>query len=688
LRLAGLPPVSGRAARRPASRQRARKGLNHPFTRGASAAVGWGPRSEGRHHIDRRQFITTTGGAFAGARLLGTRARAAAGTPPNILVIVVDELRYPRVFPQGISDAGGFLSQFMPNTYSLVWQKGVKFAGHYTAACACTPARGTLVTGLYAQQSWLLITILDTPTTKVSPQPVLRPIYPTYGRLLQQAGFQTPYIGKWHLSIPSQNGRGLDAYGFDYRLYPDPTGSNLQGTIGDADPLYGNIGDGTNTGYLNDANIATQAAGWLQQRKPSDQPWCLTVDFINPHDKEFFPAGTEFLTYTNLFDSSANPKKFQQFIDFTDPKSGSPKYDWNTNPLKAPPSLAYPAVPPNWESADQIAKQKPSTQTFARLFQEAVWGGVNDDPSATDFSIVEYHTHPPLPMPYGVGRAPYSYWQRSLDSYTQIMGILDVQIANVINALPSAVANNTIIVLTSDHGEYAGAHGFVSGKAGSCYEEVYNVPLIVYDPTGRFTGDIDTIRTGLTSSVDILPLLVSLGYNGSRAWLTGDLFQIYGRRHDLLPMLKSASAAGRPYVVFTTDETVPQLYNFNKSPGHITGVRTADSKLGVYADWQRGTVNIAFNNTLEREYYDYTTPGGRAETANTNNEAAAHQLYQKLVTDILPNELRAPLPSLYAPAQTLAKIRYLTYVQLINSLTNAQLIASVGDILSVSVGDI
>ena len=49
-----------------------------------------------------------------------------------------------------------------------------------------------------------------------------------------------------------------------------PTGSNLQGTIGDADPVYGTgpTGDGTNKGYLNDDDIATQAMNLLAQRQP------------------------------------------------------------------------------------------------------------------------------------------------------------------------------------------------------------------------------------------------------------------------------------------------------------------------------------------------------------------------------------------------------------------------------------
>ncbi|HEY3908563.1 MAG TPA: sulfatase-like hydrolase/transferase [Stellaceae bacterium] len=618
--------------------------------------------------MQRRDFLkqaATAGGALAAAGLLPHESEAVAaeaglvaGPQPNILFIIVDEFRYPTVFPKGIHDAGGFLRKYMPHTYRRLWQRGVKFAGHFTAGTACSPARGGIVTGLYPQQSWLLTTILDAPDQTISYQPVLSRQYPTYGKLLRQAGYQTPYIGKWHLSIPQQPAP-LDAYGFAGMTLPDPTGSNLQGTVG-VEPLY-----------LSDTDIAGQAATWLGQQQAGAGPWCLTVGFINPHDKEFFPAGTEFQTFTNLFQSSTyNPNGYAQWIDFT---KGPPAYDWATNPLKAPPPQAYPAVPPNWESADQISRRKPSTQSFARLFQEAVWGGVNDDPQAAGFQIIKYRgTATDNGVPYGVAQAPYSYWQRSLDSYTQIMTVLDGNLKTVfdaVDALPAAVRDNTILVFTSDHGEYAGAHGFVSGKAGSCYDEVFNVPLIVADPSGRFTGDTASVRRNLTSSVDLLPLLVSLGYRGSREWLRqGDPALLYRGRHNLLPMLKSADAAGRLYVVFTSDEAVPNAFNFNGSPGHLIGLRTVNAKLGVYANWVPGGNSLAFDGTMEFEYYDYATPGGRAETDNRGRrDPGAALLYALLLHRVLPDELRAPLPPSLVPAQTVAANLYLDYVNLINS---------------------
>jgi hypothetical protein len=51
-----------------------------------------------------------------------------------------------------------------------------------------------------------------------------------------------------------------------------------------------------------------------------------------------------------------------------------------------------------------------------------------------------------------------------------------------------------------------------------------------------------------------------------------------------------------------------------------------------------------------------------------------------LLTDILPNELRGPLPSIYVPAQTTAKLQYIAYTELVNFLEIAQLSFSIGDI--------
>jgi uncharacterized sulfatase len=114
---------------------------------------------------------------------------------PNILFVIVDQLRYPvPPFPTsgtGLNPAGAitgadqFMAAFMPKTYNGIWKNGVVFANNHVGATACGPARATFVTGLYTQQTWNTATIAS--SLGNSP-PWLDPAYPTYGKLLSSAG--------------------------------------------------------------------------------------------------------------------------------------------------------------------------------------------------------------------------------------------------------------------------------------------------------------------------------------------------------------------------------------------------------------------------------------------------------------------------------------------------------------------
>ncbi|HVT49154.1 MAG TPA: sulfatase-like hydrolase/transferase [Vicinamibacterales bacterium] len=607
--------------------------------------------------MDRRDFLKKASAAGIGLALPQTADEAEARDvkPPNILFIMIDQMRFPSVYPQGVHNTAQFLARFMPHTYSL-WKSGVKFVNHFGASSACTPSRGVIVTGLYSQQQWITQTLTNAPGTKFSVVPVLDPGFPTYGKLLRAAGYATPYIGKWHLSL-EQARNPLEVYGFDGMTSPDPTGSNLQGAVGDEA-----------NGFLNDKEIATQAVRWLGDRKTSDKPWCLTVSFINPHDHEFFWGGTEFQTFNNLFDGQNTylPYTYYSSNNGTD---YPPVVSWDDDILKNPHSYGYPALPRNWETPQHLQNTKPSTHTFLRYFQGFVWGGISDDSTQTAFTIAQYPSSDPSLAGYGIGNAPYSYWQRNLDSYTQTMSVVDVQIGRVLNALPADVKNNTVVVFVSDHGDYVGAHGLVSNKAATAYDEAFHVPLIVVDHTGRFAGDVGANRTGLTSSVDLLNLLVSLGHNGSQQWMTGAYRQMYGKRHNMIPMLRSSGAPGRRYVLFATDELVQPLYNFNDSPLHIVCMRTATEKFAFYSKWRTYSANVV-PSSIELEFYDYTTPGGRLETANTPNDARVPALLNSLRNRFIPDELRAPLPGAYRFVQRRAQQAFLQYSYLVENPPN------------------
>jgi arylsulfatase A-like enzyme len=83
---------------------------------------------------------------------------------------------------------------------------------------------------------------------------------------------------------------------------------------------------------------------------------------------------------------------------------------------------------------------------------------------------------------------------------------IDAQYARLIGRLEAAGAlDNTIIVLTSDHGELLGAHGLYMKNVGA-FEEVYNIPLIVAGP-GISEGQTSDARIGLH---DLAPTLLEL----------------------------------------------------------------------------------------------------------------------------------------------------------------------------------
>jgi uncharacterized sulfatase len=556
---------------------------------------------------------------------LGILDKAAAlsaqeGERPNIVFILVDEMRFPTAFPDGISTPEQFIERFMPNLAEL-WKRGVVFDRYYSAGNACSPARATLATGLYPHQEWLC-------ATRTAAGPALQPAFPTYGKLLRDFGYRTPYIGKWHLSNPPANRRlagYLENYGFQGYTNPDPIGTNGQGAARDGD-------------------IADQAVRWLRRNGRRGAPFCLTVSFVNPHDKQFFWAGSEGDRYEQLFSDQA----LQPFVK-----------DYETVAGEAEPRpQGFPEVPPNWESlADLAAHGKPPTQAMFRAFQEVVWGGATDDSGGSGFSV---QPSPTEPSRLGVGVGPYPYWQRGSDMYALVLNMVDEQIGRVVAAVPEERLGNTVFVFASDHGEYAGVHGLLSGKIGSAYEEAIRVPLVVVDPSRRFARDVGRTRHQLVSSVDLAPMLVTLGNRGSDAWIRGEYRRIYGERLDVVRVLRDARARGRSHVLFATDEIVPAALNYDHSPIHILAVRTPLLKLVTYSHWAPGTTRPV-RSTLRTEFYDYRFANARSETRSRPDDPAIPALLRRLFGEWVPQQMEAPLPRRLRPAVARARAGYLAF---------------------------
>jgi arylsulfatase A-like enzyme len=172
--------------------------------------------------------------------------------------------------------------------------------------------------------------------------------------------------------------------------------------------------------------------------------------------------------------------------------------------------------------------------------------------------------------------------------HQQVYGI-DVAVGMIRQALEEAgVAENTVVIYTSDNGFLCGAHGYASKVLP--YEESSRVPLIIYDPRRGNPGRGRRCRA-LTGNVDIAPTLLDLAGVSAPPELDGrSLAALYadpsGQGHEHLPLINvwgpspvhSLSVVTRDwkYVFWSygAGEFVPQeeLYNTQTDPLELSNV--------------------------------------------------------------------------------------------------------------------
>jgi arylsulfatase A-like enzyme len=483
----------------------------------------------------------------------------AAAQRPNILVIMVDQLRYPQWFGPIL---GGGVN--LPPNLQRLRRGAVSFGRHYTVSNDCTPSRAAMLTGLYTHQTGCMITGGST----------LDPGFPTWGTMLREHGYQTRWYGKWHLTHHDNKwtqakGRPLlEDYGFSGGTYPSPDG-------------------GPGQGWRVDPQIARQFDDWFNH-EGGGEPWCTTVSFVNPHDIAWW-------------------------------------YKWSDRvPAEAQAPGVIGRLPPNFETPELlIERNKPLLQ---RTFQ---------DTSAASFGPV------PFSGPEASGR-----WLEFLDLYMKIQLEVDHHIGRVLQTLERRpeVAENTVIVFTSDHGEYGSSHG-LRGKGASAYEEGIRVPLLVKDPRDVLTSAPERVREQLTSSVDLAPLLLTIA-SGSDDWRRDPHYSHIAARADLAAILADPAAPGRPYVLHATDETVTEFaiepYAAD-APLHVVALRTPAAKLATYSNWPEQGIE-PLSRGEERELYDYSTHSGRLELHNSASQSALEEPLRAELESAFRQELRRPLP--------------------------------------------
>lgn len=208
--------------------------------------------------MKRREFIKN-GAAAAGLMMAGTGLRAEP-TRPNVLMILVDQMREPRWTLPGLT----------PNL-DRIRKNGISFSKHFVSAVPCSPSRACLMTGTYTTQNKMLS---NCDFVEGRLQPSLSPQVPTLGQIFRNAGYRTPYRGKWHLTRKADRDKKdpLIQYGFEGWKPPEAPfgGPPYNGAI--MDPVY-----------------AREACDWLQEPANHRAPWLLVSSLVNPHDICAYP---------------------------------------------------------------------------------------------------------------------------------------------------------------------------------------------------------------------------------------------------------------------------------------------------------------------------------------------------------------------------------------------------------------
>jgi arylsulfatase A-like enzyme len=536
-----------------------------------------------------------------------------AKSQPNILFIIVDQWRFPQHL-SGMESA--ILDSRLPN-YRWLFDRSVKFSGHYGAAAACTPVRSTIVTGLYTHQTGIMNTFAD--NGQKDQANTLNPGFLTWGTALRELGYQTAWWGKWHESpataqdlLQAGLAANLEQYGFDGGSFPPYIGPNGQDLTIIGGPDNGQPDLLAPIGFLNqgielDGFIADQFRTWYEAYDPSKGPFATAVSLINPHDIKWYPVNT----LQNLLTARDN------FIR---------------------------EIPVNYEDLTTLQQNKPSLQQSL------------------------YYTNQ-------LSGTPDEAWRSYLDFYYWLHTQADIQIGSVLSALHKRkdVAENTIVVFTADHGDHGGSHG-LHEKSMTVYEESIHLPLLVHDPKNRWTSSVQIARPQLTSTVDLFALFLTIACGGN-SWRSDARFSYLTERVDWDALLTKPAAKGRDYIISTSDEFFGDEFDPAgtaappDAPFHVIGVRTCSAKFATYNYWTLGTTNINASQPQELELYDYSNEKGRLEldnTASSQSKLAAY--FQQLIQNqIIPNELQQTLPEPYNAVQTAAIQAYINGIQIPNS---------------------
>jgi len=398
---------------------------------------------------------------------------------PNLVLLMADQLR---------ADALGCFGNRFARTPALdgLAAKGARLNAHMTPNQICSPSRGTMFSGLYARHHGLVHNGIALPTDiELIPHALAR------------AGYRTHGIGKFHFQpiLAPPDLRMPESNAFWERSDATSWGG----------PYYGFETVKFVIGESAAATLGGHYARWLEETAPDAVALYAREQALAPPpsdlDEVWKCAIPEDLHYNNWiadnacrFLSTIGDERFFLFVSFPDPHHPfTPPAPWCD--LFAQTDLPRPTSIPG----------------ELRRMPDYISSGLPRDEDAQDGrkTYLEYLLSPGLPREQGFMTTTAAISDETLrlaiaHTYGAV-AMIDNGIGRILQALEATgFADDTIVVFTSDHGEFLGDHGLLH-KGPPPYRQLLQVPLVIAGP-----GIAPMSTDALTSHVDIKATLLDL----------------------------------------------------------------------------------------------------------------------------------------------------------------------------------
>lgn len=370
-----------------------------------------------------------------------------AQSRPNILIIVSDDHAYPSIGAYG-SPYGG-----TPNIDKLASQ-GATYLNTFVTNSLCGPSRACLLTSKYSNINGFKDNFSR-----------FNPAQPTFASHLTEAGYQTAWIGKWHLGSLPQH--------FDYfKILPE------QGYYYNPDFIDMNNDTIRLPGYC--TNVITDLTlKWLENRDTS-KPFCLVVGEKATH-RSWIPDTADY----GAFDKTDFPLPADFYDNFKD------RYAAKVNNMNIENTMRL-GYDLKMEADTGFGKDNYTrfTRSQAKYFNKYY------DSIYADFKSRHLR---------GKALTEWKYQRYMRDYYATGLS-LDRNVGRIVDFIDkSGLGSNTIVIYTSDQGMFIGEHGWFDKRF--MYEPSFKTPFIVRYPKLIKPGTRDSSMIML---LDVAPTFMEL----------------------------------------------------------------------------------------------------------------------------------------------------------------------------------